>query len=356
MRKDLGQKIVIVKRKTRLEELTEKFNTKSQARFYLRRSRENFAATSGKEIKSTGYSGRDDAYNEFEAEHEKYTQAMASLRDGMDFGLPVMVVDRTFLPTFLFGPEDIVVALGQDGLVANVAKYTIGLPVIAVNPDPSRFDGILLPYGVETGISAIHDVIKKRANFRKVTLAEAVLNDGQRLLAFNDLFIGSRTHVSARYRIQSGERAEVQSSSGVLVSTGAGSTGWLSSIFNMAASVSGFVRGGANQHRPGTTIASWEDRSLIYVVREPFASKVSQVGMAIGSISEGSELVIESQMPDNGAIFSDGVEADYIAFNSGAVARITVARKVANLVFPGVRTVAPATQRPTPRGRNIVPR
>lgn len=356
MRKDLGRKIVVVKRKTRLEELTEKFNTKSQARFYLRRSRENFAATAGKQIRSTGYSGGDDAYNDLEAEHETYTRELASLRDGVDFGLPAMVVDRAFLPTFLFGPDDIVVALGQDGLVANVAKYTIGLPIIAVNPDPSRFDGILLPYSVVTGISAINDVIKNRAIVRKVTLAEAVLNDGQRLLAFNDLFIGSRTHVSARYRIQSGERSEVQSSSGVLVSTGAGSTGWLSSIFNMATAVSGLARGAANQQRPRTTIAAWEDRKLIYVVREPFASKVSQVGMAIGSIPEGTELIIESHMPDHGAIFSDGIESDYIAFNSGAVARITVARQFATLVVPHVTASAQTTQRPTFRGRNIAPR
>ena len=52
----------------------------------------------------------------------------------------------------------------------------------------------------------------------------ARLNDGQRLLAFNDFLIGHRTHVSARYRLTWHGRTETQSSSGILVSTGAGST------------------------------------------------------------------------------------------------------------------------------------
>lgn len=33
------------------------------------------------------------------------------------------VMDRQLLPNYLFGPDDIVVALGQGGLVANTMKY-----------------------------------------------------------------------------------------------------------------------------------------------------------------------------------------------------------------------------------------
>jgi len=55
-------------------------------------------------------------------------------------------------------------------------------------------------------------------------MARARLNDGQELLALNDLFIGRRTHVSARYALRVGDYVEDQSSSGIIVSTGAGST------------------------------------------------------------------------------------------------------------------------------------
>ena len=46
-------------------------------------------------------------------------------------------------------------------------------------------------------------------------------------------------------------------------------------------------------------------------------------------------LKVTSQMPTNGIIFSDGIEADYLEFNSGAELTIEVAAKKANLIMPG---------------------
>src|SRR5207244_5347037 len=127
--------------------------------------------------------------------------------------------------------------VGQDGLVVNTAKYLDGEPIVAVNPDPARFDGVLLPFRPEDARAAAARAIEGAATFHRITMAEAALNDGQKILAFNDLFIGRRTHVSARYRLDWRGGGEEQSSSGVLVSTGAGSTGWWSSTENMAAAV-----------------------------------------------------------------------------------------------------------------------
>jgi hypothetical protein len=162
-------------------------------------------------------------------------------------------------------------------------------------------------------------------------MAEAALGDGQRLLAFNDLFIGAKSHVSARYRISFGKAGEPQSSSGVIVSTGAGSTGWLSSIFNMAAGVAASFGGQAA--RP--VRLDWEDRRLVFVVREPFVSRHSRADIVAGLVAEGTDLVLESLMPSGGTIFSDGVEQDYLSFDSGAVAKIRVAPQRASLVVPG---------------------
>ena len=66
-------------------------------------------------------------------------------------------------------------------------------------------------------------------------MAKASLNNGQTLYGVNDLFIGPKTHSSARYLIRSGEASEAQSSSGVIVSTGMGSTGWLKSLLTGSA-------------------------------------------------------------------------------------------------------------------------
>lgn len=302
------KKLIIVTRKTRLQELVERFNTRSQAKFYIEHAGGDFA--------------------DYEREDDAYRSSLEVLRRSLDFEMPQQLVDRVLVPTFRFQKEDLVVTLGQDGLVANTAKYVGAQPIVAVNPEPGRFDGVLLPFLPGQARSAVGKVIEEKAGIHEVTLAEIKLQDGQRLLAFNDLFIGARSHVSALYRIRSGKESEIQSSSGVLVSTGAGSTGWLSSVFNMASGIARF-RGGAAV-KP--IRMPWEDRRLIYVVREPFVSRHSQANIVAGMLETGQELVMESLMPSAGAVFSDGMEADFLQFNSGAIATVRAAEQRANLV------------------------
>jgi NAD kinase len=302
------KKLVIVTRKTRLQELVERFNTRSQAKFYIEHAGGDFA--------------------DYEHEDEAYGSSLKLLQRSLDFEMPQQLVDRALVPTFQFQKEDLVVTLGQDGLVANTAKYVGAQPIVAVNPEPGRFDGILLPFLPDQARAAVKKVIAANASIREVTLAEIKLQDGQRLLAFNELFIGARSHVSALYRISSGQKSEIQSSSGVLVSTGAGSTGWLSSVFNMASGVARFCGG----HGLEPVRMPWEDHRLIYVVREPFVSRHSQAGIVVGMLEPGQALALESLMPSGGAVFSDGMEADFLQFNSGAIATVRAAEQRARLV------------------------
>ena len=303
------QNLVLVTRKTRLQELVERFGTPGQAEFYITHSGGDFA--------------------DYRAEDETYREALARLEsDFSTLDLRLHVVDRSFVPNYLFSERDVVVTVGQDGLVANVAKYVGAQPIVALNPDPDRFDGVLLPFRVKQARQAVATTLHARATIRDVTLAEAVLSDGQRLLAFNDFFVGVQTHQSARYEIRYAGAAEAHSSSGVIVSTGAGSTGWLSSTFNMAAGVSAFAGGTA-----GTRMQlSWEDPRLVFVVREPFVSRRSGASIVAGMLDAGQELELESRMTTNGVIFSDGIEHDFLAFNSGTTARIRAASQRARLV------------------------
>ncbi len=304
------EKIVVITRKTRLQGLIARFNTQAQARFYVNRA--------GGDV------------SDIEQEDAVYREAVDLLLRQVDPAMKLQVMDREITPTYLFSEADLVVTLGQDGLVANTAKYALGCPIIAVNPDPSRFDGILLPFQVAQAGAAIQAAMSGLAEMRRVTLAEARLGDGQRLLAFNDLFIGARTHVSARYQIRFAGKNEDHSSSGVIVSTGAGSSGWLSSMMRMAGGIGEFLGGNGNS---GLRF-EWEDRRLCFVVREPFTSRHSQSRIVAGFVEEGQALSLESRMPTDGVIFSDGVESDRLEFNSGAIARIGIAEEVARLVVP----------------------
>lgn len=298
---------IIVKNKTRLESLIERFNTKAQAKFYIERLGGNF--------------------EDYVIEHETFHNSLNSLQTQLSKLIKNKTVERIYLPSFIFSEKNLIVVIGQDGLVANTAKYSKSCPIVAVNPDKDRFDGILLPFDTFDFVQGVENVITERYNAKTVRFAEAKLNDGQRLLAFNDLFIGASSHISARYKISYNNKIEEHSSSGLIVSTPAGSTGWLSSIFNMAYGVTSMFEKNIKPKRP-----KLEDNELLFAVREPFQSIRTQTGITAGVIKNNNYLTIESLMPASGVIFSDGIETDFLKFNSGAIATIGIASETAQLV------------------------
>lgn len=304
------RKVVLVTRQTRLEELVARFHTLAQAKFYVE------------------HLGAD--FSDYEREHAAYTEAKRSVLGALQAHGRYQVIDRGFLPNFLFGRDDIVMALGQDGLVANTMKYLDGQPLIGMNPEPARYDGILLPYEPPAAPKVLADVMRDRFVPREVTMAKATLTDGQTLYAVNDLFIGPRTHTSARYEIQLGDRREVQSSSGLIVSTGLGSTAWMKSIVTGAMQIASSLHQ-TIRHEPYQPVP-WDAETLTFAVREPFPSKASAASIVFGSVRPGQPLRLASLMPENGVIFSDGIEADYVEFNSGTLATIAVAERKGILV------------------------
>ncbi|GHV01966.1 sugar kinase [Clostridia bacterium] len=310
MRRATDNKIILVKRRTRLQELVARYNTTEQARFYIE------------------HIGGD--FSDYLKEDKQYGEACLAAEEVLGGLGRLQVVDREFVPNFSFGKNDTVVVLGQDGLVANTLKYLDGQKLIGVNPDRLRWDGVLLPFVAEDLKLIVSDVFAGYSRVSEVTMAKAALKDGQILYGVNDLFIGQRTHVSSRYRIRQGDRAENQSSSGVIVSTGLGATGWLKSILAGAAGVAGFF--GSRAAIPDFQKPAWNADSLYFTVREPFPSQSTGAGLVFGRISRKAPLILTSNMPENGVIFSDGMENDFIEFSSGMEAVVSVADKKGCLV------------------------
>jgi NAD kinase len=308
--------IVLVTQSTRLEELQQRFNTRAQARFWIE------------------HMGGD--FGDYEREHDAYRRAVETVRRSVE-GLvsKLQSVERSLVPSLLFPPAAVVLTVGRDGLVANTAKYTGERPIVAVNPDPDRWDGVLLPFSPQTAARGVAAVLDQETTVRRVTMAEARLNDGQRLLAFNDFLVGRKDHVSARYALSWRGASERQSSSGVLVSTGAGSSGWLSSAQNMAEALVRLLLPEQQPSLPRLGLG-WDDRRLVFVVREPFRSRSSGVALTAGIVEPGEPLVLESLMPEGGALFSDGVAFDSLPFDSGCIATIGPAQQAAILVQDGV--------------------
>lgn len=298
---------IIVKSQTRLEALIERFNTAAQAKFYLERMGGDFEA--------------------YEKEDAIYKESLSRVQSILSRILKNKIIERSFLPSYLFSEKNLIIVLGPDGLVANTAKYAQGIPILAINPDPARNDGLLLPFQVDNFAVAAENAVGGKARIIDRSFAEARLNDGQRLLAFNDLFIGAASHVSARYHIAYDDRSEQHSSSGLIVSTRAGSTGWLSSVFNMAYGIVRTFDQDVEHAQP-----HMEENELLFAVREPFVSLHSQADICMGLIDSQKSLQLESYMPSGGVIFSDGIEKDFLHFNSGTTVTIGLAKEKARLV------------------------
>lgn len=303
-------KIVLIVRKTRLDELIARFNTESQTRFY---------------VQSLGAD-----FSDYQREDRLYKAAVQTAQSMLSRLGRLQTVDRAYLANFIFGARDIVVALGQDGLVANVLKYLDGQTAIGVNPDPERWEGVLLPFGLQDLPKIVPEVFKGARPVRDIAMAQATLSDGQTLYGVNDVFVGQKTHASARYILQIEDHSEAHSSSGVIVSTGLGATGWLRSVLAGAAGIASGLTGTAIAARPPENFG-WDADYLYFSVREPWPSKTTSASAAFGTVTRERPLTLISQMPENGVIFSDGMENDFVEFNAGATARIAPAQKKGRL-------------------------
>ena len=129
MNKMTDRKVVLVTQKTRLEELIRRYNTVGQAQFYVEH-----------------YGGD---FGDYLAEDRAYRGAVETAVGFLEQYGRLQVLDRTLLPGYLFGDGDLVIAIGRDGLVANTLKYLTVQKLIGVNPDPARWDGVLLPFSAK---------------------------------------------------------------------------------------------------------------------------------------------------------------------------------------------------------------
>ena len=282
----LVPRCVLVERPTEFRDLLARHGTRAQARFFLAQ--------------------RGVPLDEVEERHLRYEEVRASVVGAIPPAWRTATVQRDDLDRFLFAGDDIVAVLGQDGLVANVAKYLDGQPVIGLNPEPERFPGVLVNQSPDAMADLCADVAAGRAAVQERTMVRAALDDGQELRALNEIFLGHRTHQSARYELTVGSESEHQSSSGLIVASGSGATGWAASINRQ------------NRRRvdlPGPTAAE-----LAWFVREAWESQATGVALTAGLLGDGEVLTVSGER--EGVVFGDGIEDDRLSVDWGQ--RVTI--------------------------------
>ncbi len=288
----LPPRVVVVQRRTEYEELVARHSTRQQVGFFLAQ--------------------RDRTLDEVQQRHAAQQEAAQQVFAAIPLDWRRGEVERDDLSRFVFGPEDVIVAVGQDGLVANVAKYLAGQIVVGINPEPDRNPGVLVRHApaaidalLAAAVAPTHGtVVQSRV------MVSAVLDDGQTLSALNEVYIGHRSHQSARYVLQTPKGAtERHSSSGVLVGTGTGATGWCRSAWQ--------------ERKSPVELPTPEQASLCWFVREAWPSPATGTKHTQGLVREKQALRITAE--SDLVIFGDGIESDAMSLAWGQTAHIEVA-------------------------------
>jgi hypothetical protein len=265
----LAPRIVLVHRRTELTELLARHGTRGQVEFFLK--------------------SRDRTLDEVVDRDQQARTALGEVSAAIPLDWRRGVVEREDLSRFLFAPEDVVVIVGQDGLVANVAKYLDGQPVIGINPE----QGVLARHAPQDAKELLHST----GNTEDRTMVEARTDDGQTLQALNEIYVGHPSHQTSRYRV----RNERQASSGILVGSGTGATGWCSSAHR--------------ERKSALTLPQPTERRLIWFVREAWPSPSTGIAHTEGEITDNPlHIDVES---DGLVAFGDGIESDALRLGWG---------------------------------------
>ncbi|WP_324800528.1 hypothetical protein SJX93_32990 [Streptomyces cyaneofuscatus] len=296
----LAPRAVLVHRRTEYEELLARHGTHGQASFFL--------------------SSRGRSIDEVARRHERTQQALRDVAAAVPLTWRSTRVERADLDRFLFAPEDVVVVVGQDGLVANAAKYLSGQPVVGIDTDPGRNPGVLVRHRRTDAAALLRAATATGSTVDALTMVEAVADDTQRLVALNEIYLGPPGHQTARYRLgPDGDPApgEAQASSGVLVGTGTGATGWLRSLW--------LERGST------TPLPAPSDPRLLWFVREAWPSPATGTSLVSGELNRGQglRLTVES---DRIVVFGDGMESDALELTWGQSVRLGISATALRLV------------------------
>jgi hypothetical protein len=137
-------------------------------------------------------------------------------------------------------------------------------------------------------------------------------------VALNEVYVGHRTHQSSKYRIGFSGNDERHSSSGLIVCTGTGATGWAKSV--------------SRQRARCAPLPEPLSKDLTFLVREAWPSVVTGTSIVDGRFSPGAALTITSEMNSDGIVFGDGIEQDALELPYGQVLTVQAAPVALHLV------------------------
>src|ERR1700730_127894 len=154
----LAPRGVVVRRETEMDRVQAVHASKASARFVLKR--------------------RSISLDQVEAAQVDFFDVLREVHTAIPGDWRQTTIFRADVERFVFGPEDIIVVVGQDGLVANVAKYLDGQPVLGDGHAPGVNSGALVRFRAADVGRLLKLAATRELHVEHRTMAEARLDDG----------------------------------------------------------------------------------------------------------------------------------------------------------------------------------
>lgn len=202
--------------------------------------------------------------------------------------------------------SDLIITLGGDGTFVKAANLIENSFILGINASPKNSEGALTSLEIQE-IHKLKEVFK--GNFEvihrhraKVKLNGTILEEH----AINEVYVGAASQFhSSRYKIKFKDMEEEHRSSGVIISTGTGSSAWFYSA--------------------GGKVFNHDEEKLGFIVREPyFGKRIFTPKILNGHIGKGDKIILESKRESGGIV---AINDSIYNFNEGDIVEIELSDK-----------------------------
>ncbi|HLC60570.1 MAG TPA: NAD(+)/NADH kinase [Candidatus Nanoarchaeia archaeon] len=248
------------------------------------------------------------AYGIYKSTLDKVKKTLKKYR--IDYNL----ADRDKLKHEQFSNRDLIIAVGGDGTFLRAAQFVASQPMFGVNADVGSKEGFFMSSDKNNFELILKKILQNKIYIKKFPRLEAFINNKKiETLALNELFIGpKKAYHAAKYILESGGKKERQKSSGVLVTTPAGSYAWAKAC--------------------GIKTMHLDSKNFQFVVREPYEGKVFRnYKLKNGILKPNQNIKILSEMLD-GIIVADSVGMEH-SFKNGSKAAVKLSKNGLNVVW-----------------------
>lgn len=173
---------------------------------------------------------------------------------------------------------DLVISVGGDGTALSASHFLFDKPLLAVNSSPRTSEGALTTITLDKLHEKLEEIKQGKHKIERLERIEISINGKiKEPIALNEVFIANeKAYHMSKYelKIKHGRKIEreKQFSSGIIFSTGTGSTAWFKSA--------------------GGESFSSQERHIKLIVREPYMRNLHKFQILKRTIEEGDEIEV----------------------------------------------------------------